>query len=479
MKLTKPIIAILNAALLSGCGATHFNKRHTMTTNDAVFVDAKQRGIYQVEANRAVVDDKKVVNFKGICAEPSPDAISSLATALGVELSVPEKGKLGVSNSISEAVGNIGMRTAAIQALRDMMYRNCEAYALGAVSEMGLETLQRRFQTTMVAILAIEQLTGAVKAPAITLTGESSLGDADAIIELTNKSEVALQAYENAKDAEKPLKKDLDEKKAKHDETDGKIKKDKEEYDRIKDKTPPLTPEETKLKTEYEKLVVALPAEKSAMDEADKAYKASQTTTEKKKQAYDAIESARLAALTAGGKTSTSADIKLATNSPTISDETASHISTAVVEIVKESLDVNFGKEVCTTLIGQHSNLVAEENTPLWHCMNLLLVSQSPNKQETIDNILSVRFGKAYTKAKLESESIEKIITQLSTEEQLVQSKWHDLVNKIDVDDSVKAELKKADTIEGLRIRLKRYAIVGTPEQKAVIDKLMQKLDEE
>lgn len=45
------------------------------------------------------------------------------------------------------------------------MYRNCEAYALGGASSIGLGTLQRRFQSTMVAILAIEQLTGAVRVP--------------------------------------------------------------------------------------------------------------------------------------------------------------------------------------------------------------------------------------------------------------------------------------------------------------------------
>ncbi len=69
---------------------------------------------------------------------------------------------VAAEGGVSEAAANIGLRTQTIQTLRDGFYRVCEAYMNG-LSEEQYSIMLRRFQTNMIALLAIEQLTGAVK----------------------------------------------------------------------------------------------------------------------------------------------------------------------------------------------------------------------------------------------------------------------------------------------------------------------------
>jgi hypothetical protein len=98
------------------------------------------------------------------CAMPSPDAIAAAAAAGGLSLDNPGGTSGNAGFSASEAAASIGLRTQSIQLLRDAMYRMCEGYAAGGIDSVEYGVMMRRFQSSMVAILAIEQLTGAVTA---------------------------------------------------------------------------------------------------------------------------------------------------------------------------------------------------------------------------------------------------------------------------------------------------------------------------
>ena len=155
--------------------------------NQAFFIDAKQRAVFQ----RGGI----------ICAEPSPDALSALAASQGLSVATPAGTTVGQSFSIAEAAGAIGLRTQSIQLMRDHMYRICEGYSSGAISGLAFQLLHRRFQTTMVGILAIEQLTGAVRPPAIVLGGSAGIGDAQAITALTAEHEGMAKSVAQAQTA--------------------------------------------------------------------------------------------------------------------------------------------------------------------------------------------------------------------------------------------------------------------------------------
>lgn len=170
-------IGLAAAILVSGCAEmTHLTRKRALEGNDVLLIDAKQRAIHAGE-----VDGKTM-----ICAEPSPDALSALAAQSATNLSTPKGLSAAQAFSIAEAAGSIGLRTQSIQLMRDHMYRVCELYQSGQVSPTQAMLLHRRFQSNMVSILAIEQLTGAMRAPAIVLSGSAASGDAEAVTRLTN-----------------------------------------------------------------------------------------------------------------------------------------------------------------------------------------------------------------------------------------------------------------------------------------------------
>lgn len=165
------------AALLGGCAnLTHFNAMRSVPDGQVGYVDAKQRAI--------VFDD-----YGHVCAEPSPDALSALAASNSLNLSTGGGTEAGASGSVAETAGLIGLRTQAITLMRDHMYRLCEGHLTGAIPDQTFQLMHRRMQLTMVGILAIEQLTGAVRAPAVVLSSNASTGNTEAVVTLTEKRE--------------------------------------------------------------------------------------------------------------------------------------------------------------------------------------------------------------------------------------------------------------------------------------------------
>lgn len=182
------------ATIMSGCAnMTHLTRTRSMGEEDqygkrqVFFIDAKQRAIFQRQGV--------------ICAEPSPDALSALAASQGLTVATPGGTSVGQSLSIAEAAGAIGLRTQSIQLMRDHMYRVCEGYLAGAISQITFQLMHRRFQTTVVGILAIEQLTGAMRAPTIVLGGSAQVGNADAVAQLTALRESTAKSIAEAETA--------------------------------------------------------------------------------------------------------------------------------------------------------------------------------------------------------------------------------------------------------------------------------------
>ncbi len=175
---------------LSGCTAAEWdsiNRPFNPSHGDSRLIDAKQRAIISI--NRPVLgadgtpvyDNKKkpVLNL-AICAEPSPDALQATATALaGAGTSDAAKAAVNLSLSTSGSAASIGLRTQAIQLLRDAYYRLCEAYMNDGLDAIAYDVLQRRYQNQIIALLAVEQLTGAVTAQQAALNTTAS-GDAGA-----------------------------------------------------------------------------------------------------------------------------------------------------------------------------------------------------------------------------------------------------------------------------------------------------------
>ena len=98
----------------------------------------------------------------------------AMPSALGFGASIADKGSASATTALSSAAGSIGLRTQSITLMRDALYRMCEASNNGKLGAVQAATLLTRSQDLTAAILAIEQLTGAVTAQQLTLTPGSS-----------------------------------------------------------------------------------------------------------------------------------------------------------------------------------------------------------------------------------------------------------------------------------------------------------------
>jgi hypothetical protein len=316
------IFVLLLAVLLPGCASwTGYNKQRDFIDNQpsVVFIDAKQRAIISNQASGSATQQQMLRRF---CAEPSPDALSAFAASAGLNLSVPTKGDLGYSQAFSEGAASIGLRTQSIQLLRDVMFTNCEAFINGGITGFGLETMQRRFQSTMVAVLAIEQLTGAVKANQVALGGQAAANNAEvlgAAIKLVAETETAAKASKTKLDA-----------------ADAAAKAANTAFSDFKTAHAGDTSSD-----DY----------KTAKDKSDKAgaalAEAKQTNADREAD-LDAAKAVRTAATTAGGSSAVS--ILIAPSAA--QSNNAAAVATAVTQIVKDTLELGFGREVCTTLFG-------------------------------------------------------------------------------------------------------------------------------
>jgi len=158
----------LAAVSLPGCANFNSIYRELKTSEGSgALIDIKQRAIIAAKNDQAPF---KVV----VCAEASPDSLSAYAAELVGKADLPNGVSAQLASAFHESASFTGLRTQSIQLLRDSMYRTCEAFMNGAITQGQYDLLARRYQKHTVALLAIEQMTGAIKAPSVTINTNGS-----------------------------------------------------------------------------------------------------------------------------------------------------------------------------------------------------------------------------------------------------------------------------------------------------------------
>ena len=162
-----PVVVFVVAAFATSCASLNTAYREfNVGDGSGALIDIKQRAIVVSE-----IDEGDGYSRRIVCAEPSPDALSAYAAQFAAEGGSGEIG-VAIAAASQEGAAFVGLRTQSIQLLRDAFYRACEGYMSGALSAPQFDILTRRYQRYMVALLGIEQLTGAVRAPTVTLAPE-------------------------------------------------------------------------------------------------------------------------------------------------------------------------------------------------------------------------------------------------------------------------------------------------------------------
>ncbi len=183
MRLTS-IVSVALLASLQGCAFLTTYKSDLQSPSTGVSVDAKQRFLLVNDVPPKPKEGGPLpagaIPQRRMCAEPSPDALSVLGATFGAQILSSSGAEQKLTAALGESASSIGLRTTSIQLMRDAMYRACEAYLSGGLSEGSYRELQAHSQTLIVGLLAIEQLTGAVQSKQVAITssaGSESGGD--------------------------------------------------------------------------------------------------------------------------------------------------------------------------------------------------------------------------------------------------------------------------------------------------------------
>lgn len=105
-------------------------------------------------------------DHKVLCAEPSPDVALALSTTLSLQASAKTAGTDATgsaSHAATEAVTALAGRTAAVMALRDGLFRACEAYANGVVGRDAYGLILSQYGDLLVTLMLGEDAAEAAK----------------------------------------------------------------------------------------------------------------------------------------------------------------------------------------------------------------------------------------------------------------------------------------------------------------------------
>ena len=178
-----------------------------------VLIDAKQRAIL---SNPQFYPDslgQGDYTYRGtvICAEPSPDALSAVASTLSGSFGAFSGGKEAkgaLAAAVQEAVAELGFRNATIQLLRDGLYRQCEAYMNRMIDRTKYHSISKKYINAMVTLLAIEQITTEKQTERVEIKGNKDL-KSETIISFTPTQEATNASKTTEKEISK--KKNIDE----------------------------------------------------------------------------------------------------------------------------------------------------------------------------------------------------------------------------------------------------------------------------
>ena len=165
-------LILVLTAVLSGCSL--MKPTTQIETFDLNEKDGENRGLsLTTDATRRAITNVDIVNTsvpgqvvpkRIVCAEPSPDVAETFSKAVEVAVAASKGGasaSTNVSASTSQSLAQLGERLATVQLLRDMAYRNCEAYANGSINATSYTILNSRLNKTIVTLLSTEVVAGA------------------------------------------------------------------------------------------------------------------------------------------------------------------------------------------------------------------------------------------------------------------------------------------------------------------------------
>ena len=156
-------LAICLATVSGGCAALQpptQSSQVDLRSNSLLSTTATTRVGFSREATSQAKNRARspIPTNEVVCVEPSPDVVA--ATTVAVQLAGELGGQDAASGSagatVAQSVAELGRRLATVQLLRDGLYRACEAYANGAISDTSYTMMLSRMDDVMISLFALE-----------------------------------------------------------------------------------------------------------------------------------------------------------------------------------------------------------------------------------------------------------------------------------------------------------------------------------
>lgn len=128
------------------------------TAEQAYLVASRASDVAATPAASPVVEEVGSHVRRLVCAEPSPDALSTLAASVAASVGINGQGG-SLGGGVSEAAALAG-RTGATQILRDLGYRACEGVMNGVIGAAEYDRIIGGTPPTVLGLVAVEGLTG-------------------------------------------------------------------------------------------------------------------------------------------------------------------------------------------------------------------------------------------------------------------------------------------------------------------------------
>ena len=182
LRTTKIMFIILFGGIASCSSTWESVTKETLQDNDMLVMQADVSGVIRSKVGEDSKHGRITPDYI-TCSKPSPDVAKVMSESFntGASLSVeglPEDVKPRVAVAIAreraQSAAQLGERLATIQLLRDGLYRACEAYANGAISDTTYAVLLSRYDDTMVTMLGSELAAGAFGRSLAALGSEAS-----------------------------------------------------------------------------------------------------------------------------------------------------------------------------------------------------------------------------------------------------------------------------------------------------------------
>jgi hypothetical protein len=195
----------VGAASLCLSSCTLFENEAAQQYSENHDAAAEESRIYTTADVRLVIERRHPLTRQMVsCTEPTPDVAKALSTALSLTLKggTPNaSGQIGGGATSAEAMAELAGRSTALLALRDGLFRACEAYLNGAIGVDAYALILTRYGQLMTTLFLGEDIRGAVATSAITASTASS--SAPAPINTDNTSDNSTNGGSSAPAAKK------------------------------------------------------------------------------------------------------------------------------------------------------------------------------------------------------------------------------------------------------------------------------------